>query len=71
MVLLDTIPAIPAVNRWNKVFAPLVWFLFAVCFFGLVVEAFVIAHDKAKDDITDMSAFVSQQMGMNTEVAWW
>ena len=36
---LSAKPVIPALNRWNKIYAPLAWWLFALKFFRIVADA--------------------------------
>ena len=42
---LNAKPPIPAVNRWNKLFAPMTWWCFAVNFHNLAAQAVVQARE--------------------------
>ena len=48
-VLLQVRPAVPASNRWNKLFGPLVWWSFAVGFHHIIADAMVAAKADAAD----------------------
>ena len=37
---VDTLPRIPAMNRWTKLFQPIVWWVWALGFCGLIADAF-------------------------------
>ena len=44
---LNARPTIPALNRWNKVYGPLIWWLFGVLFSGVIVIGFSQARRAA------------------------
>ena len=48
---LRTRPPIPALNRWNRVFAPLTWWTFALQWHGIVAEAVVRCASAESTDL--------------------
>jgi hypothetical protein len=68
--LLDCPPGIPALNRWNKVWGPLVWFGFALNFYGFIMYAFFRAHAYLKESLETIISHLSENVGMATEDYW-
>ena len=68
---LNALPCIPAVNKWNKVYAPLAWFMFGVNFCFLVPMAFLQLKQEEEADrqfIADIDAI--DPLGPTTEEAY-
>ena len=47
---LSAKPAIPALNRWNKVYAPLTWWLAAMQFHGVINKAFSLLQQREQQE---------------------
>eukprot|EP00969_Alexandrium_andersonii_P016618 728185-Alexandrium_andersonii.AAC.1 len=47
-VWLNTVPRIPALNRWTKLYQPIVWFLMGISMHGLLPEAVQNVLNRAK-----------------------
>lgn len=46
---LQVLPVIPALNRWNKLYGPIAWWLFACCFHGVIAAAVIEVKKKTAD----------------------
>jgi len=78
LAFLSAKPAIPAVNRWNKLYMPMAWWCFAHQFFNIVVEAFAMVRQSQvaasePDFISNVDAIgpMSEQMYRKVNKARW
>ena len=68
---LDHIPAVPALNRWNKVYGPLAWWTFAASFFNIIPEVFKEARSKLDDAaVVALRDLQDADVGMMTDSMW-
>jgi len=67
---LNVRPPIPACNRWNKVFAPMSWWMFASCFHGIVSNCILQVRDMDAAQASSVGAVVDVVGGPETEAIY-